>query len=169
MAELPGASPQTPEQVVGGAIQDMAAKRLGKGFMPLGCAFAVGLAQLFTHGPGSAEAIGLAAGAPLAAGAMLAHGLRIVQAAFLKPHRPWMTLASLGTVIPPLFGVYLFGWRGLREIASGAGADSAVLGVLFTALGIWALVTWMKLNELIGLTRVMVGGMGGAEPMNGGE
>lgn len=155
MTEVPGTTPQSPEQVVGIAVQDLAAARLGRGFLPIVGALAIGVAQLFTQGLGSREAILLVVGAPLSAGAMLAHGLRIVQRAFGRPARPWMVAASLGTVLPPSFGLYLFGWRGLREIAVGGGFGAVALGVLFTALGLWALTTWMKLNELLPLARTM--------------
>ena len=155
MADAPGATPQTPEHVVGAAIQDLAAARLGRGFLPLAGVLVIGVAELLVGGPRAVEALALVVGAPLAGGAMLAHGMRIVQEAFGRAPRPWMAAASLGTLVPPAFGVYVFAWRGLREIAIGAGVGAVLLGVLSAALGLWALGTWMKLNELIRLARVM--------------
>ena len=150
------APPPTPAaaQVVGSAIQDMAATRLGRGFLPLGLLFLVGLGQMLRGGGGFA----LAAGAPLAAGAMLAYGLRVVQRAFGRPARPWMILAVVGGLLPPVFGVYVLGWLGLRSVAEGGGLASFVGGVVMVGLGIWVLRAWMQIMELHRLAETMAMG-----------
>lgn len=157
MPELPGAAPRSPEFVVGTAIQDLAAARLARGFMPLAAVFVIGVGQIFTHGPLHHQTLALLLGAPLAAVTMLAHGLHIVQRAFGRPPRPWMALATLGSLVPPVFGLYVLGWRGLRGVAVDGGPVGVVLGALFALLGIWALGAWMKLNDLQALARAMIG------------
>lgn len=149
---VPPESPEHTTAVVGRAIQDMAAARLGRGFIPLALVFLLGLGALLTGGRG----LLLPLGAPVAAAAMLAYGLAVVRRAFGHPRRLWMTLASVAGVWPPLFGLYLTGWRGLKEIAGWGGMRAVVAGVVFTVLGLWVLRAWMKILELGRLADTMV-------------
>jgi hypothetical protein len=152
---------QAPEvaRVVGAAVQDMAATRLGRAFLPLGLAFLVGLVRMFTGNDGFT----LALGAPLSAGAMLAYGLRVVQRAFGKPARPWMVLAVVGGLLPPAFGIYLLGWEGLRVVAEGGGPAAVVAGLFLAGLGVWILRGWIQLLELHRLAETMMMGLPGIE------
>ena len=94
-------------------------------------------------------------GALATAGAMLAYGLRIVQTAFGRERKPWMIAAMLGSVVPPLFALYLLGWRGLRGLVGGGGVGGTVLAILFIAAGGWVLRGWMRVVEVERLARVM--------------
>jgi hypothetical protein len=96
----------------------------------------------------------LAAGAPLAAGALLGYGLRTVQRAFGRPVRPWMKLAVAGGVIPIAYGLWVFGWLGLRALAAG-GLIGTVSGVVHAVLGLWTLRAWLKVVELDRLAEAM--------------
>jgi len=148
--------PPTVLQVVGKAIQDLAAARLGRAFVPLALLCLVGVAGMVT-GYGGLE---LALGAPLVAGAMLAHGLRVVQRAFGRPPRAWMALATVAGILPLAFGLYVLGWRGLRTLGELDGPTGVVSGLFFTVLGVWVLRSWMKLLELGRLAETMVMGDG---------
>ena len=155
-AGLGGEPSPAPSQVVGRAIQDLTAARLGRGFLPLGVLAAVGAVQLALgeeRGRGAALLTGALASAP----AMLAYGLRGVQLAFGRPHQPWMFLAGAGGLIPLSLGVYTLGWLGLRSAVpwSGFSAAGVASGVLFSLLGIWVLRAWWRLIEVQGLARVM--------------
>lgn len=155
-APLPGAAAQT----VGQAIQKLAAKRLGRAFMPLALLFLGGLGQMLATGSGFL----LVAGAPLSAGAMLAYGVRVVQRAFGKPARPWMALAVAGSVVPLAYGLWVLGWQGLRAVASGRGLTSVVAGLVMSVLGLWLLRAWTRILELNRLAEVVsVGGSGDAD------
>lgn len=147
----------TAAQTVGQAIQKLAAKRLGRAFLPLGLLFLGGLGQMLATGGG----LVLAAGAPLSAGAMLAYGLRVVERAFGKPPRPWMALAVAGSVVPPAYGVWVLGWGGLRTLAGGGGVLAGALGVVLSVLGLWVLRAWVRILELHRLAEVMALGAAG--------
>ncbi len=129
--------------------------RLGRGFMPLALLGVGGFVQLVTAGFASPDGLELVIGALATAGAMLSYGLRIVQNAFGRERKPWMSAARLGGWVPPLFALYLLGWRGLRGLVGGGGVDGTVLAILFTATGVWVLRSWMKVVEVERLARVM--------------
>jgi len=143
----PGAVP-----LVGQAIQNLAAARLGRAFVPLGLLFLVGVGEI-AMGTGGWP---LAWGAPLAAGAMLAHGLRVVQQGFGRPRRPWMAFSHLVGVVPPVLGLYVFGWLGLRAFSVLHGVRDTLGALFFTLVGLWVLHGWSKLLELAGLADAMI-------------
>jgi len=147
--------PAAPQQVVGEAIRDLVAARLGRGFIPLALLFVTGLAQSFTLGLASPDALTLSLGAVAAGCAMLAYGLRVVQRALDRPHRQWMSLAMLGSLVPPAFALYVFGWRGLRLLAGGGGLSGVGLALLFAGMGVWVMRTWMRVVEVERLARAM--------------
>lgn len=150
--------PAAAAPAVGAAIQRMAAVRLGRAFVPLALLLLVGVGRMLTGGGG----LVLALGAPLAAGAMLAYGLRVVQTAFGRPRRGWMTAALAAGVIPPTYGIWVLGWLGLRTLADGGGATALLSGGLMALLGGWVVVGWLRILELARLAEVMALG-GGAE------
>ncbi len=145
----------TPRQVVGKAIQDVTAARLGRGFVPLGLLCLAGLVQLAGSGAGGSGAWALALGAPLTGAAMLAFGLRVVQRALGRKHRAWMSAAMLGSLIPPMFALYVLAWRGLRGLALGGGPVPVLLAATYSVIGVWVLRSWMRVVEVQRLARVM--------------
>jgi len=143
-------------QSVGRAVQKLAAARLGRAFMPLALLFLVGVGTALRGG----EGVVLGAGAPLSAGAMLGYGLRAVQRSFGRPVRPWMKLAVAGGVIPIAYGLWVFGWLGLRTLATG-GLIGTVSGLVHAGLGFWTLRAWLKIVELDRLAQAMSLGLPG--------
>ena len=157
LSPRPAPGPETdPGQIVGRAIQDLTAARLGRGFVPLGILALTGLVDLVLGGLGRVQGWALLLGAPVAAGAMLAYGLRGVQQAFGRPDRPWMALAAGGALLPLAFGLYVLGWLGLRGMAQG-GAASLALGAFLALLGGWALHGWVRVMEVRRLAEAMAG------------
>lgn len=157
---MPAPTPDIPEQpdpqqVIGKAVQDLTAARLGKGFLPLGILAVGGLGHALYTGVWSAGALGLLFGAPLTAAAMLAYGLRGVQHAFGRPQRPWMYAAMAGSLLPLCFSVYVLAWRGLRGLARGGESADYAVAILFTLVGVWLLRSWMALVEVERLARAM--------------
>ena len=153
-------APQDPRAAVNAAIQNLMASRLGRGFVPLALLFAWGVGSTFFGGD-----LVLPVGALASSAAMLAYGLRIVQRAFGRPDRFWMSLATAGSVIPPVFAVYVLGWLGLRGFTDGVAASTLVPATLSTVLGVWALRSWMKVVEIERLAQIMtmnLDGDGGA-------
>ena len=136
--------------MIGRAIQTIMAARLGRGFVPIGILFAVGVVQ-FAQGAGLVVGVG----AVLTSAAMLAYGLRIVQNAFGRPTRWWMSVAVGGSIIPPLFSVYVIGWEGLRRLAPGGGLAGIAVAIILAGLGVWVLRSWMRVVEVERLARVM--------------
>ena len=143
-------APPDPHAAVNSAIQNLMATRLGRGFVPLGLLFAWGVGSTVYGGD-----VIVPAGALASAAAMLGYGLRIVQRALGRPDRPWMLLASAGSVIPPLFSIYVLGWLGLRGFTLGFAVSSVLSATLGTVLGVWALRSWMKVVEIERLARIM--------------
>jgi len=147
--------PVAPRTAVATAIQNLVAARLGRGFLPAGAIFLTGLVELGTGGLGDRGGWVLAVGALASAGAMLAYGLRIVQEAFGRRPRLWMVPARWGSVLPLLFGLYVLGWRGLRQLALGEGASGLFVGIVFAGVGTWILRAWMRVVEVEQLARLM--------------
>jgi hypothetical protein len=144
---------QPPRQVVARAVQDLVAVRLGKGFVPLAILFVYGAVEPFVGDePGMPV---LAVGALGAGVAMLGYGLRISERASDRPRRGWMSLAMLGSLVPPVFALYVLAWRGLRPLAAGDGPMGVGVGIAFAALGTWAMRSWMKVVEVERLAQVM--------------
>jgi hypothetical protein len=144
---------QTPRQAVAAAVQNLVAVRLGRGFVPLAVLFVAGVAEQFLLEGFRTPVLSL--GALAAAAAMLAYGLRISQRTFARPHRAWMSWAMFGSLVPPLFSLYVLGWRGLRQIAQSDGLASFGVGIAFAVMGTWAMRTWMKVVEVERLAQVM--------------
>ena len=149
--------PDTPEQVVGRAIQELTAARLGRGFLPLALLMMAGIAQLFRDGD-LLGALLLALGGPVAGAVMLAYGMRVTQLAFGREERLWMSAAMLGSVVPPLFALYVLAWRGLRVFLTGSGFGGIAEALFFTLCGVWAMRSWMKVVEVERLSEVMARG-----------
>ncbi|MCG6955610.1 MAG: hypothetical protein LJF04_06425 [Gemmatimonadetes bacterium] len=148
-----------PQQVVGGAIQRLAAARLGRAFLPLAVLLLVGLGEMIAGQVPGLDPFLLAVGAPASAGAMLAYGLGVVQRAFGR--RPsWWPFAMVGGLVPLAFGVYVLGWRGLRLVARWDGISGVLTGIFFSMLGYWILRACQRLSELETLATVM--SLGGA-------
>lgn len=134
-------------------IQNIMAARLGRGFRPLAILFAAGAVGVF-GGPG--PGLPLALGALLASGEMLAYGMRIVQKALGRPTRVWMHLAFWGSVLPPLFAAWVFGWLGLRGLAVTPFGLGSLAAVLYVVLGVWYVRAWMQVVEVERLATVML-------------
>jgi hypothetical protein len=141
-------------EVVGRAIENLAAARLARAFIPLAAVSLAGIAQALS-GLRVEEGLALALAAPVAAGASLAYALRVVQKALGRKHRPWMTLAVIASVVPPGLAIYVIGWRGLREVATWSGPWGVAVGLGFVALGAWTLRTWLRILELQSLSKAM--------------
>jgi len=144
-----------PNQVVGQAIQRLAAARLGRGFLPLAILLLMGLGEMIGGRVPGMDPVLLAVGAPASAGAMLLYGMGVVQRAFGQPRKGWWSLAGAGALIPLAFGIYVLGCRGLRLVARWDGISDVLAGVLFAALGYWVLRSWQRLSELETLATVM--------------
>jgi hypothetical protein len=166
-----------PQQVVGEAIQRLAAARLGRAFLPLGVLLLVGLGEMIGGRVPGLDPFLLAVGAPASAGAMLAYGLGVVQRSFGRPPG-WWPLAMVGGVVPLAFGVYVLGWRGLRLVARWDTIAGVLTGLFFSLLGYWVLRACQRLSELETLATVMSlsgraadgvsrGVSGGSEPVSG--
>lgn len=139
--------------MVGPAIQELAAARLGRAFVPLAFLLLFGLGGVLTEG-GTVSFL-LAVGAPLSAGVMLAFGLRVVQAAFGRPRRTWMIWVPVAAVLPPTYGIWVLAWLGLRRVATADGVTDAVAGAALAGLGFWLLRSWLRIVELHRLAEVM--------------
>lgn len=142
-----------PAQVVGPVIQDLAAARLGRAFVPLVLLVLFGLGGILRGG--GAEAFLLAVGGPVSAGAMLAFGMRVAHAAFGRPRRPWMAWAAVAGVLPPTYGIWVLAWLGLRRLAAGGGAPNLLVGLVLASLGFWVLRSWLRIVELQRLAEAM--------------
>jgi len=151
-----------PAHVVGPAVQNLAAARLARGFVPLAVLFLSGVALTVTSSGVAPRGLALTLGAPAAGAATLAYGLRAVQRAFGRPPRPWMSVAALAGVVPPAFAVWVMGWLGLRGLTAWGHPGPMVMGLAWTWLGAWVLTSWLRVHELDRLATAM-GPMSGAD------
>ena len=143
-------TPADARRAVNDAIQNLMASRLGRGFVPLGLLFVWGAGAVPFGG-----AMWLPAGALAAAASMLAYGLGVVQRAMGQGRRPWMRLASLGSVLPSIFGLYVTCWIGLRGFTLGMDFPAVASASAGTVLGLWSLAAWLKVIEIEQLARIM--------------
>lgn len=150
-----------PTLVVGRAIQDLAAARLGRAFLPLALLLASGVVGM-VMGRG-VQGFALAVGAPLSAGTMLAFGQRTVRRAFGGPPRPWMAWAAVGGLVPPAYGIWVMAWLGFRGLTVAQRPRETLLAILFAALGLWLLRSWLRIVELQQLAAVMTRDSEGGE------
>jgi hypothetical protein len=144
-----------PAHVVGPAVQNLAAARLARGFVPLAILFFAGIAVVLSSLGDARRGWVLALGAPVAAGAMLAQGLRVVQRAFGRPQRAWMRLTALAALVPPALAFWVIGWLGLRRLADWAHPGPVLTGAAWSVLGAWVLRSWLRIVELERLARTM--------------
>ena len=138
--------------VVADAIQNLTAARLGRGFVPLSLLFAAGgVGVLRSSGGGWWTALG----ALVTSAVMLAYGLRTVQRTLGRAHGWWMTATAMASILPPVYGVYVAGWRGLRGLATAGGLLELAVATLFVGMGVCVLRAWMRVVEIERLARVM--------------
>ena len=114
------------------------------------------MVSVVRFGAGAPGAVGLALAAIAAGCATLAYGMRTVQRVAGRPPRVWMTLALVGSVVPPGFGLWILGWEGLRPIALGPAGAGWLVAILHLWLGVWVLRTWMKVLEIERLAQIML-------------
>ena len=145
--------PPSPQALVADAIQDLAATRLGRGFRPLAMLFVLGAVGMVS---GVAGAFWVASGALVSGGALLASAMRTVQRSIGRPERFWMSFVDTASLAPPLYGVILVAWRGLRGMAIAGGPVAFVSAILHVVLGVWVLRCWVRVIEIEQLARVMV-------------
>lgn len=150
-------------QVVGGAIQNLMVARLGRSFVPLALLFLAGVVQSLTGDAARVEGFVIALGAIATSAAMLAYGLRVVQRAFGRGHRFWMTAAMAGSLVPLAYSLYVIGWSGLRLLFAGSGVAGVGAAILHVGAGVWVLRSWMKVVEIERLARVMSMNLDGEE------
>lgn len=145
-----------PRAVVAGAIQNLTAARLGRAFIPLALLFAMGAVGFARSGQ---TGLWTAIGAVGTSAVMLAYGLRTVQRSLGRPRRTWMSM--LANVVPPGYGMWVLGWRGLRALTDSTDPSGLVMAILYVALGVWVLRTWMGIVEIERLARVMASNLDG--------
>lgn len=138
--------------VVADAIQSLTAARLGRAFIPLAVLFAAGGVAFARSGD---TGLWTALGAVASSAVMLAYGLRTVQRTLGRSHRPWMSLVMLASVLPPAYALYVLGWRGLRGLTFSSGPEGMAAAILYVALGVWVLRTWLRIVEIERLAQVM--------------
>jgi len=147
----PGEAP--PDRAVGDAIQTLMAARLGRAFIPLGGLFCLGVVGVLRGVP---SAMSVALGAILTAAAILGYALRIVQKSLSRPTRVWMSVAMVGSIVPPAFALYAIGWLGLRRFTEIGSPTVVGVAIIHAALGVWVLRSWMRVVEIERLARVMM-------------
>lgn len=135
---------------VGRGIQNLMAARLGRAFIPLTFLFGWGAVILQRGG-----AAWVVLGALITSATMMAHGLRTVQLALGRPRRAWMTATVGAALVPPIYGVFVLGWKGFRSLATASDWGSLLPAILFVVLGGWVLYCWMKIVEIDRLARTM--------------
>ena len=88
-------------------------------------------------------------GVPLSALALFGIGWKGVRVGSGDPPAPWMTWATLGTVVPYVHGLYVFGFAGLQRVALGGWTmGSLAMGLLYAFLGLRLLRDALKVAEV---------------------
>lgn len=138
---------------MGGAIQNLVAARLARGFVPLAGLFVAGIVGLLGGRP---LAIVVAAGSVATAAAMLAYGLAVVDSVSGRVGGVRKAMVTACSVVPPVYGIFIAGWPGLQALTSASGWVAVLLATLYTVVGVWVLRSWLRVVEVRRLARSMV-------------
>ena len=131
-----------PGPVIGPAIQNIVARRLGRAGIGLVVISALGLVEMAL---GATEPIANLATVlvPLACGgALLALGMRTVKRAFGAEAVRWSPLISVLGLLPLGFGIWLLAYRGLRAFAIGGAPHPGWVGY-----AAWAILGYRLLRD----------------------
>ncbi|GMR12002.1 MAG: hypothetical protein BMS9Abin29_0189 [Gemmatimonadota bacterium] len=140
--------PLDPARAVGTAVQRTVASTLGRGFVPLMALGLTGLVEGLRGRLFATEVVALVLGSLLTAAAMLAYGQLAVHKAFGRPKHAWAGLASMGGMVPYVFGVYVVVGFGLMPLRGGVGLGRLVATLFFVAMGSWCLRSQWRLTDL---------------------
>jgi len=154
-----------PGSVVAPVIRDLAARRLARGYLALVVLATVSLAELALRGDVRGAVLLTLAGTGASGVGMLAMGMNTVRRAFGEPARLWGFGAALGSIVSYLFSVWLFGFRGLRDLALG---DSGLLGVAFALLYFGFGLRLLRDVLRVGAVRQLAGAMAVPAPEEAG-
>jgi hypothetical protein len=149
-----GDAEQAMREAVAKAVRNLAARRLARGFLPLGLVFLFGAMQMAFRGALDGDYAVLTVGAMVAAGAMLVYGNGAVRRALGAQGAVAGWVTTTAGLVPYVFALYLLGFRGLRPLASSGPSVSGVVGRL-VALG-FLLVAAKLLWDLSHLTRLHI-------------
>jgi len=145
-----------PRVVIGPVIRDLAARRLARGYFALVALAAVCLVEFALRGEVRGTILITLGGAAASGLGMLALGMTTVRRAFGEPARLWAVGAGLGSVGGWAFGVWLFGFRGLRELAVGSpGVLGGVFALLYLGFGLRLLQDLIRVGAVRQLAGVM--------------
>lgn len=148
-----------PRAVVAQAVQSLAARRLGRAFLPLAAAALAGLGGGLAGVWAWPVAVAVAGGAAAVAGAFLVMGLRAVRVALeARPGGVWRW-ASLARVVPFAWALWILVVPG---VGTGRGAlareawGALVLAAVTMALALRVLLDAHRVGELEALAGTMV-------------
>lgn len=140
--------------VVGPAIQNLAARRVARIFVPLVGLLLVGALGAVLREPPSVERLFVTLGAAASGAAVVLQALAAVRRGFGTPTGRWMRLATVAGVFPYLYGVYTLVLRGVRPLAGlfdAFGWWNLLEGVAFVLLSgrlLWALWGLLEVQRL---------------------
>ena len=154
-----------PRAVVGPVIRDLAARRLARGYLALVALAAVCVVEFALRGDARGTVLLTLVGAAASGLAMLALGMTTVRRAFGEPARLWAVGAGVGSVVSWAFGGWLFGFRGLRELAVGSpGVVGGAFAVVYLAFGLRLMRDVLR----VGAVRQLAGAMSVPAPEEAG-
>lgn len=145
-----------PRHVVAPVIRDLTAKRLARSYLALVMLAGVGVVEFALVADARSLALVTLAGAALSGVALLARGMVTVRRAFDLPLSFWRPAAIVGAALGWAFGFWLFGLRGLRELAvGGSGLVSIVFALAYVVFGLRVLRDFIRVGDVARLERVM--------------
>lgn len=142
--------------VVGPVIRDLTARRLARGYFALVALAGVSLVEWALLGAGEGRGPLTLAGTVASGFAMLAQGMATVKRALEVPAGGWAPAGRVGSILALAFGLWLFGLRGLREVAVGSpGAVGLAFGLLYIGFGLRLVRDVLRVGDVSQLARVM--------------
>lgn len=145
-----------PRAVVGPVIRDLAARRLARAYLALVVLAGVCLVEFALRGDPAEVLVPTLVGAAASGLGLLALGMTTVRRAFGESVRLWGPAAAVGTAIAYLFGIWLFGIRGLRELAVGdPGLVGAAFALAYTLFGLRLLRDVLRVGAVRQLSSAM--------------
>jgi hypothetical protein len=152
--------PPSGAATVARVVQQLTAKHVGRGLIPLGFLAALGVVQGALRGFRGTVAVIVFFGALASAAIMLAYGVQAVRRVLGRPPGAWAPLFWVASFVPYGYGVYVAFWLGFRRFSTTGFSMPAwelISSTAFVILGLLCVRAQWKLSEVHLLAQEMTG------------
>ena len=143
----------SPGEDFGGKIQRETARTLGPAIVAVAVILVLAIVQSVKFGFRAPDYIVLIIGSVVSMVVMFGYGLTSIMRAYGSPMKPWMGLAAIGGMLPNLFFLYVFIYRGIWYLAvpiliNGFSYIPILHELVFCTLSLYSLRQFLKITEM---------------------